>query len=131
MSDHIELRYGRGLAVDPPEVTLREANLLPDMDYAEALLVLADHAVRGESALDRLLFALCWARFDLTVTGKAARQTVHLHMDRSDVSAELMEALGTILGRANERLIYDVMGQFQEDVFIRPWESTPGETGVS
>jgi hypothetical protein len=39
-----ELAYGHGLATPPVGVRLHDIDLLPDIDYAEALLILADYA---------------------------------------------------------------------------------------
>lgn len=101
-----ELAYGRGLQEPQAGVRLHDADLLPDIDYAEGLLKLADLAVRHQprEALDSILFALCWARFDLTVTGEAARRTCWVGMDRSDVRYEVEQALHGLLGKDDPRV---------------------------
>jgi hypothetical protein len=127
-----ELAYGHGLRDDRRQrVALSEADLMPDIDYAEALLVLADHAVRHEGDLDRLLFALAWARFDHTVAGMVARHTVCLHMDRCDVRYEVRQTLLKLLGSSNAELAAFAADRIIEAIDFAHMDEEPMDAGIS
>ena len=100
------LAYGWGLAreAQAPGIRLHDANLLPDTDYAELLLKMADAAIREDLDLDSLLFTLCWARFDLTIAGEAARRTLCLGMDHSEVRMNVHDVVSQLLGRGDGRV---------------------------